>query len=104
MTSEVTELISALRDGTMNLDDVAERFRTRSWPRRIKPVPRTYLELAAQAQEDPPPDVPNSFDDVDAAYYQGLITEDQYDVLAEAMADSMRAEDERRDAGAAEPE
>jgi hypothetical protein len=96
MTSEVTELISALQDGTMSLDEVAQRFRARSWPRRAKPVPTTYIELAAQAQEDPPPDVPGSFDDVDNAYYKGLITEDQYDVLAQAMADSMRAEDQAR--------
>jgi Lon protease-like protein len=104
MTSEVTDLISALRDGTMSLDEVAQRFRVRSWPRRARPLPTTYLELAAQAQEDPEPDVPNSFDDVDAAYYQGLITDDQYDMLAQAMADSMRAEDQRRDAEAAESE
>lgn len=96
MTSEVTELISALRDGTMSLGEVAQRFRARSWPRRAKPVPTAYIDLAAQAQEDPPPDVPGSFDDVDNAYYAGLITEDQYDVLAQAMADSMRAEDQSR--------
>ena len=34
MGSEVTELISALRNGTMTLDEVAQRFRGRSWPRR----------------------------------------------------------------------
>ena len=104
MTSEVTELIGALRNGTMSLDEVAQRFRNRSWPRRTKPTPTTYLDLAAQAQEDPPADVPNSFDDVDNAYYQGLITEDQYDVLAQAMAESMRAEDRQRADGVADSE
>ena len=96
MTTKVTDLLSALYDGTMNLDEVAQRFRDRSWPRRTKPLPTTYLELAAAAQEDPDPYVPGSFDDVDAAYYQGKVTDDQYEVLAEAMAESMRAEDRRR--------
>jgi hypothetical protein len=96
MTTEVTDLLDALSDGTLSLDEVAQRFRDRSWPRRAKPLPTTYLELAAAAQEDPDPYVPGSFDDVDAAYYQGKVTDDQYEVLAEAMADSMRAEDRRR--------
>ena len=34
MNSEVTDLIEALRGGAMSLDDVAQRFRERSWPRR----------------------------------------------------------------------
>jgi hypothetical protein len=96
MTTKVTDLLSALYDGTMNLDEVAQRFRDRSWPRRTTPLPTTYMELAAAAQEDPDPYVPDSFDDVDAAYYQGRISDDQYEVLAQAMAESMRAEDRRR--------
>jgi hypothetical protein len=60
--------------------------------------------LAAQAQEDPEPDIPGSFDEVTAALYRGEISDDDYEVLAQAMAASKRAEDERRDAGAAEPE
>jgi hypothetical protein len=96
MTAEVTDLLSALRDGTMSLDEVAQRFRKRSWPRRARSLPDNYLELAAAAQDDPDPYVPGSFDDVDAAYFQGKITDDQYEVLAEAMAESMRAEDQRR--------
>ena len=34
MTSEVSEMIKALRDGTMTLDQVAQQFRERKWPRR----------------------------------------------------------------------
>ena len=98
MSSEITDLITALGDGTLSLHEVAECFRNRSWPRRNTPPPTTYLELAARAQEDPEPYVPGSFDDVDAAYYQGKITDDQYDVLAQAMAESMRAEDRHRGA------
>ncbi|MGH3404427.1 MAG: hypothetical protein ACRDRJ_18275 [Streptosporangiaceae bacterium] len=94
--SEVTDLLTALRDGTMSLEEVAQRFRERPWPRMQTPPPATYLELAARAQEDPEPDVPGSFDEVTAALYRGEITNDAYEVLAQAMAESKRAEDRRR--------
>jgi hypothetical protein len=93
MSSEVTDLIAALQDGSMSLDEVAQRFRERSWPRRRKPAPATYLEMAAAAQEDPEPDVAGTFDDVDAAYERGDLSDDQYDTLAKAMAEALRAED-----------
>jgi hypothetical protein len=95
MTSEVSDLINALRDGTLTLDQVAQRFRQRHWPRRRRPPPASYLEMAARAQEDPEPYVPGSFDDVTDAYDRGELSGDEYDVLAEAMAESKRAEDER---------
>src|SRR5262245_27476228 len=96
MTSEVSDLIKALRDGTMTLDQVAQRFRERQWPRRRRrPPPASYLEMAARAQEDPEPYVPGSFDDVTDAYDRGELSGDEYDILAEAMAESKRAEDER---------
>jgi hypothetical protein len=95
MTSEVTDLLDALRDGTMSLGEVAERFRARSWPRQSRPRATTYLELAAQAQEDPEPHVQGSFDEVTAALIRGDISNSDYDVLGEAMLESKRAEDER---------
>ena len=95
MTSEVTDLLAALRDGTTSLDEVAQRFRNRSWPRPATPTPSTYLELAARAQEDPEADVPGSFDEVTAALYRGDISDDDYEVLAQAMAASKRDEDRR---------
>jgi hypothetical protein len=95
MTSEVSDLINALRDGTMTLDEVAQRFRDRQWPRRRRPPPASYLEMASRAQEDPEPYDPNSFDDVTAAYHRGELSDSQYDILAEAMAESKRAEDKR---------
>ena len=96
MTNEVIDLLTALRDGTTTLGEVADQFRNRSWPRRDDPDPVTFLELAARAQEDPDPYIPGSFDDVAAAFHRGELTNDQYEVLAEAMAESMRAEDQRR--------
>jgi hypothetical protein len=93
MSSEVTDLIAALQDGSLSLDEVAQQFRERSWPRRRKPAPATYFEMAAAAQEDPEPDVAGTFDDVDAAYERGDLSDDQYDTLAKAMAEALRAED-----------
>jgi hypothetical protein len=102
MTSEVTDLLAALRDGTVSLDEVARRFRDRSWPRPAAPRPTTYLELATRAQEDPDGEVPGSFDEVTAALYRGDISDDDYEILAQAMAASKRAEDQERGAGSAE--
>jgi hypothetical protein len=102
MSSEIPDLIDALRDGSLTLDQVAERFRARSWPRRTAPPPTTYLELATAAQQDPEPHQPGSFDDVVAAYDQGRLSDDEYEVLSEAAAESKRAEDRRKAAGPAD--
>jgi hypothetical protein len=103
MSSEIPDLIAALRAGTMTLDQVAERFRTRSWPRRTSAPPATYLELAVAAQQDPEPYQPGSFDDVVAAYDRGLLSDHEYEVLSEAAAESKRAEDRRKAAGSSDP-
>jgi hypothetical protein len=95
ITTEVTELIAALRDGSLTLEEVAQRFRERSWPRTRKPEPASYLEMAAAAQEDPEPYVPGSFDELAAAYRRGELTRTQYRALAEAVAESLRAEHKR---------
>jgi DNA-binding ferritin-like protein len=86
--SDVTDLLAALRDGTLTTDEVAERFRTRQWPGRTKKDPTTFLELATADQEDPEPDVPGSFDEVTAAYARGEINRQQYRTLAHAAGDS----------------
>lgn len=95
ITTEVTELIAALRDGSLSLDEVAQRFRERTWPRTRKTAPTSYLEMAAAAQEDPEPYVPGSFDELAAAYRRGELTRTQYRALAEAVADSLRAEEQQ---------
>jgi hypothetical protein len=96
MSNEVADLIQALHSGSMSLEEVAQRFRERSWPRRRTQEPQTYLELATAAQQDPEPYVPGSFDDVVAAYDRGQISNDEYEVLSEAVAESKRAEDRRQ--------
>jgi hypothetical protein len=95
MASEVVDLIHALRDGIMSLEDVAQRFRERTWPASKKAPPASYLEMARRAMEDPEPDVPGSFDEVAAAYHRGELTRPQFRVLAEAAAESKRASHHR---------
>jgi hypothetical protein len=51
----------------MTLDEVADRFRNRPWPRNQRRQPSTYMELAAQTQEDSDPYIPGSWDAVAAA-------------------------------------
>jgi hypothetical protein len=96
MASEVTEWISALRAGSMTLDEVAQRFRERHWPDVATPEPRTDSELAARSLQDPGPYVPGSFDDVLAAYDRDDLTDDEYRVLAQAASDAMDADDRRK--------
>lgn len=90
MTNEVNDLLEALREGTMTLDEVAKNFRQRKWP-RPEPRPATYAELAKAELEDPKPLVPGSFDDVTLAYHKGELSDQQYEVLAAAMAESKGA-------------
>jgi len=93
MTNEINDMIEALREGTMTLDEVAQKFRERSWPRRRTPQHEDYMDLAAAAQEDPEVFVPGSFDDVAAAHQDGRISDNEYTVLSQAVAESKRAED-----------
>jgi hypothetical protein len=97
MGSEVTELISALRNGTISLDEVAQRFRERSWSRRNTEQSATYLDLAAASERDPDPYLEGSFDEVAMAFHRGELSDSEYETLAQAMAESMRREDTRKD-------
>jgi hypothetical protein len=91
--SEVTDLINSYKAGELTLDELAQRFRSRHWPAVMPPSPSSYLEMATRAQEDPRPDVPNSYDDVTSAYAQGDLTREEYDVLSDAVLEAGRAED-----------
>jgi hypothetical protein len=87
---DVTELIAALRSGAVSLDDVAERFRTRTWARTRR---RSPWDTGQEAERlDPPLPVPGSIDDLTAAYDRGELTWEQYRVLAEAVATAIDAE------------
>jgi hypothetical protein len=97
MTSEVTELIAQLRAGKMTLDEVAQRFRERSWLVGVT-RPSAERQSRSTALDDPEPYVPGSFDDVSAALHRKDLTLEEYAVLARAAADSINAEDRRRGA------
>jgi hypothetical protein len=92
--SEVTDLIASYKAGELTLNELAERFRGRRWPTTAPPPPSSYLEMAARAQEDPRPSVPNSYDDVTAAYGRGDLTREEYDLLSDAVVEAGRAEDQ----------
>jgi hypothetical protein len=91
--SEVTDLIDSYKAGQLTLNELAQRFRDRHWPTTTPPPPSSYLEMAERAQEDPRPSVPNSYDDVTAAYARGDLTRAEYDLLSDAVLDAGRAED-----------
>jgi hypothetical protein len=93
MSNEVTELLEALQGGNKTLDEVAQQFRERSWPRRRPVDYGTYEEMAAKELQDPDPYIPGSYDDVAAAYHAKKISKDQFRVLSEAIAESERDED-----------
>jgi hypothetical protein len=88
-TTEVTGLLAAFKAGQIDLDELADRFRTRTWPIARRPTPSSYAEMADQ--EDPEPDLPGSFDEVTAAYDRGELTREQYRTLAHAVADAINA-------------
>jgi hypothetical protein len=93
--SEVTDLIDSYKAGELTLDELAERFRSRRWPRTPPPLrPSSYLEMAARAQEDPGPDVPDSFDDVEAAFFRHELSVEEYELLRRVVAEALRAEDQ----------
>ena len=93
--SEVTDLIDSYRAGELTLDELAERFRSRRWPRTPTPLrPSSYLEMAARAQEDPGSDVPDSFDDVEAAFFRHDLSAEEYERLRRAVAEALKSQDQ----------
>jgi hypothetical protein len=96
MTNEVNDLLIGLRDGTVTLDEVARRFRTRSWPSGTSSSTANYTEIAKAELRDPDPYISGSFDDVTIAYQRGELSEEQYDVLAAAMAEAVHTQDAER--------
>jgi hypothetical protein len=91
MSSEVTDLIAALRAGTVSLDEVARRFRERTWPETLSPEVPNDSDPLDRALDDPDPYVPGSFDDLSAAFHRRDLTLEEYNVLAQAAADSINA-------------
>jgi hypothetical protein len=88
MSNEVRDLLTALSEGSLSLEEVAQRFRERTWPPTSPPPPASYLEMAGATMQDPEPPIPGTFDDVETAYARGELTREQYRVLADAIAEA----------------
>ena len=102
MTSEVTELIKALRDGS---HEPGCRWRSGSGNARghgpqAPAASQPTWRWPPAAQEDPEPYVPGSFDERRSRIsIAASCPREQYRTLAEAVAESMRAEDRRLEEG-----
>lgn len=96
MSNEVADLLAALYEGKLSLSEVADQFKTRSWPTRPALHPETHLDLAEADLKDPDPYLPGSHDDVAVAYDQRKLTDEQYAVLAAAIAESIQAHQQDR--------
>lgn len=88
--SEVTDALRALQAGDRTIEDVTEMFRTRRWPPPPQRTATTAEKQAAQEQGDRDPDPEGSFAEVSQAFYTGIITVDEYEVLAGAAAEAMK--------------
>jgi hypothetical protein len=86
--SEISELLAELRNGSMDLEEVAVRFRERQWPTRDSASPRDGRDAFAAEECDPEPLLEGSFEEVHAAYMRHELTKDQYAVLAKAAAEA----------------
>lgn len=92
--SEVSELIDSYKAGKLSLEELAQSFRTRRWPKtNRRPPPDSYLEMAARAQEDPDTDVPNSFADVEAAFFRRDLSIEEFEILKAAVLEAGQVED-----------
>ena len=87
--SAVTDLLDQLVAGSKSVDDVAEEFRTYAWPLG-RPPAASGEEAFTRSLEDPEAPVEGSFFDVSNYHVSGKITDDQYDVLAQAAAEGMK--------------
>lgn len=86
--SEITDLLAALRAGSMSLEEVAARFRRRQWPGGDRASSRNDRGTFAEEERDPEPLLEGSFEEVHAAYMRHELTKDQYAVLAKASAEA----------------
>jgi hypothetical protein len=93
--NEVNELIGRYKAGELTLEELAQDFRTRRWPRTKPRSQMTYPELAARTEEDPETDVPDSFDDVEAAFFRHDLSVEEYSRLRAAMAEALKTEEQR---------
>lgn len=89
--SEVTDLIEAMRRGEITLEELAQAFSERTWPRMfVKKSPEERMRDAHLGEL--PEIVPNSWAEVDLAVHGGRLTEDEYQFLSEARRSRRRSD------------
>lgn len=88
--SDVTALLDQLTAGDIDLEEVADAFRTRTWPRRTRIPATDATDLYALDMSDPEAEPEGSFTDVAAYYAAHRLTDQQYETLAEAAASAMK--------------
>lgn len=89
--SEVTDALRELQAGTRTIEDVAAMFAARSWPKPPAKTPDNAMDAfkAEQSDRDPEPD--GSWAEVAQAFYDGIISLEEYEALAEAKASASPA-------------
>jgi hypothetical protein len=83
---EVSEVIAALQDGQMTVEEAAEDFRGRDWP-TTPPAPTVNGIIDERA--DPEVEPSGSFSEVEQAFVEGRLDQETYGTLAEAAAEAI---------------
>lgn len=92
-TNEVLEMLDALAEGRMGLEEVAQLFRQHKWAYRKQRKDESYPDwIGEQLNDSSDLHLPGSFDDVSAALHRNQITIEQYDTLREAALEAIRAQ------------
>jgi Zeta toxin len=78
---EVFSMIRAYQDGELPLSDLSQQLRNWNW-QTVPPVCPPGLEKAEPAVDDLEPWIPGSFDEVVLGYDLGLLSEEEYAILA----------------------
>lgn len=88
--SDVTDTLDQLIAGEVTLDEVADQFRARSWPRRERVETSDATGLFRLDAQDPEEDPEGAFSEVAGYYAMHRIDDQQYAALAEAAAEAMK--------------
>ena len=91
--TDIRDLLDALSENRMSLNEVAQRFREHKWIRAKRSGSQSNMDWLASHLDDAGPPLSGSFDEVSTAFHEHRITRDQYRVLSEAAADAMEAQD-----------
>jgi hypothetical protein len=88
--SDVTDALDRMIAGETTVEEVAEEFRARAWPRRERAETRDATDLYRLDASDPEEDPDGAFSEVAGYHAMHRIDDAQYAVLAEAAAEAMK--------------